>query len=231
MEDYEIEKQPVSLPSDFTLLKDASSPEAMKFLRYAKKRRMTDRQIEIHRVGYCPEGKIKLPNGKKIYLKNRLIIQVHDDNGRSIYWNARAIKDDIQPKSLNPISRRHEFSKSDVLFNLNNAKHFGAVVLTEGIFDAITVGDVGVCGFGKTLSIKQIIQLIKSGIKRVYVMLDPDARKDAVKISFELSKHFEVYICDLKNGDPNEVGRKACLEAIKNAERFTKLTALRYKLA
>lgn len=221
MEGIELEKKPNPLPPEFHLLVDSDIKEAKRFWKYAFKRRLTPKQIKLHGVGYSTYYK----------LKNRLIIQVFDDSGRSIYWIARSIYPNVDPKTLNPPSKKGYFAKSDVLFNLNNASQYEAVVITEGIFDAITVGDVAVALFGKTMSIKQLALLLESGIKKAYVMLDPDAKQEAVQISLILSRHLkEVFICDLKKGDPNKVGRKACLEAIKSAEKFDKLTAVKYKL-
>src|SRR5690606_20821036 len=132
-----------------------------------------------------------------------------DDEDKPIYWMARAITNEVKPKAFNPVGGVNTINKSDVIFNLNNAKKSGVVVINEGVFDATTVGDYGVALFGKTLSVKQLVQLIKADLDAVYVMLDPDAIDDAIKMAMLLSKHIKnTFLCNLKGGDPNEVGRK-----------------------
>lgn len=224
-------KKYIPLPSDFRLLHNSSSLLAQKFLSYARGRGLTERQIELHGVGWCADGEVKITDAKKTYLNRHLFIQTFDDINKPLYWMARAIVNDVKPKAFNPVGGTNTINKSDVLFNLNNAKKTGVVVLNEGVFDATTVGNSGVAMFGKTLSVKQLIQLIQADIDTVYVMLDPDAFEDAIKIASMLTRHIQnVFICDLKDGDPNEVGRVGCLEALRTAERFSKLTALKLRL-
>ncbi|MGJ8565133.1 CHC2 zinc finger domain-containing protein [Bacillus subtilis] len=232
--EYEPEKTYISLPEDFKRLDYTKSYMAKRYFKYAYKRGLTDKQISIHGAGFCPEGKIvtKTKSGeeKQSFLRNRLILQAYNDEGEPIYWNARAILDNIVPKSYNPTGGIRTINKSDVIFNFNNAKKKGACVITEGIFDATTVGSLGVSIFGKTLSTKQLLQLVQADLEAVYIMLDPDALEDAIKMATMVSKHISnTYICYLKGGDPNEVGRKGCLRAIKEAEKFDNYTAIKYK--
>jgi DNA primase len=231
LEDYEPEKKYIPLPGDFKLLHDSSSVRAKPYWKYAKKRNLTEKQIELHGVGWCPEGEIILPNKNKTYIRERLIVQVFDDDGSPVYWNARAIRNKIKPKSFNPVGGLNTINKTDVLFNLNNAKKTGVAVITEGVFDATTVGNSGVGTFGKTLSAKQMLLLIKAELEAVYVMFDPDAKNEAMSVCSNLSKHIpNTFLCNLKNGDPNEIGRKGCLEVLKDAEPFDSFTELRHKL-
>jgi DNA primase len=192
---------------------------------------LTERQIALHGVGYCPEGETTLPDGRKTYLSNRLFVQVFDENNSPIYWVARALFKDMKPKVFNPVGGANTINKADVIFNLNNAIKTGVIVLSEGVFDAITVGDSGTALLGKTMSVYQLLLLIKSGVDTIYLLLDPDAIESELKLADLLSKHIKnVYLCSTVGGDPNEVGRKGCLQALKSAERYSKLTALKYKL-
>lgn len=227
----ELPKKNIPLPEDFIRLDSTKSPLAKRFYAYAKSRKLTDRQISLHGCGFCPEGEMTLPNGKKLSLANRLIVQTFDDDNTPVYWVARSVLEGVKPKVYNPVGGVRTINKSDVIFNLNNAKKTGVAVLCEGVFSATTVGDSGVALFGKTMSVKQLILLIRANLEAVYVMLDPDALADALKICDMLSKHIKnVYFCRLTTGDPNDIGRAGCLQAIRDAERYTSLTALKYKL-
>jgi len=229
--DVGITKKVIPLPSDYKLLAGSTSMMADPFRKYAESRLLTEKQIDLHGIGFCPEGEMKLPNGDTIYLRNRLVTQVFGDNGEPQYWMGRAIRD-MKPKTLNPTGGLNTLNKSDVIFNLNNAKKTGVAVLTEGVFDATTIGNSGIALFGKTMSAKQLLLLIKAEFRKIFVMLDGDAIKNAFHICDTLSKHIpEVYFCYTGNADPNELGRKGCLEVLKNAERYNKLTSLKYKLS
>lgn len=230
--EYEVEKHYIPPPKDFKLLAGTSSILADRYYKYAKSRKLTDKQIELHGCGFCPEGELILPDKRTLNLDNRLFIQVFDDDNKPQYWMARALDKDLKPKTFNPVGGANTINKSDVVFNLNNAKKTGVAVITEGVFDATTVGASGVALFGKTMSVKQLLKLVQADLEAVYVMLDNDAMKDALKVADQLHKYIDnTYLCMLPKGlDPNDAGRKGCLEVIKNAEKYDKLTALKYKL-
>lgn len=234
MSDIELEKRYIPLPSDFKLLHNTKSVQAKRFLKYAQKRHLTEEQIEVHGVGWCPDGEIVIKNSKgeekRTFLRERLIVQAFGDNNKPVYWNARAINDKIKPKSFNPVGGFNTINKTDVLFNLNNAKKHGVAVLGEGVFDATAIGKYGICGFGKTLAMNQLIQLIKADLEALYIMYDPDALGDAIKTCGMTFKHIPTYLCTLDGGDPDEVGKKGIAKALKTAEKFDNFTALKYKL-
>ena len=57
--------------------------------------------------------------------------------------------------------------------------------------------------------IKLIMRLIEKKVKKVYVALDEDARKDAIKLSkFLMDYGIETYLLEMKDKDPSELGFK-----------------------
>lgn len=228
-----LNKKVVPLPKDFKLLHGTKALTSKPFIDYAKSRGLTDEQIELHGVGFCPEGEIKLENGKSFYLKERLIIQVFNEKGEPVYWMGRALRGNAKPKTFNPVGTANSYGKTDVVFNLNNARKHDVCVITEGVFDATTVGSNGVALFGKTMNVKQLVQILNAKFKRVYVMLDNDALKNAIDVCEMLSKHIpETFLCHIEEngGDPNGIGKVGCLNVLKQAEKYNHLTAAKYKL-
>jgi hypothetical protein len=72
--------------------------------------------------------------------------------------------------------------KGRVLFNFDNARKFKHVVVTEGVFDAMSVGLPGVATFGKGVTDNQI-RMLKTYWDTVILLLDPgDADKETAKI-------------------------------------------------
>jgi DNA primase len=105
---------------------------------------------------------------------------------------------------------------SHVLFNFNNQNH---VIITEGIFDALRVGDNGVALLGKIIKKEQLNIILKSKVKKVTILLDKDAFKDANLISDKLSGFsFEVRLAFPNTSkDPGELRPEQIDEIIKEA--------------
>ena len=100
----------------------------------------------------------------------------------------------------------------EILFNIDNCKK-ESVILVEGIFDAIRIGDDAVCSFGTSTTEKQI-QLLQK-FKNVYVLFDPEieAQKKALKIAEKLNL-FGVNVELLEDDsfeDPAEMSEKDVL--------------------
>ncbi len=224
------EKKSIPLPGDFELLYGNNSFRSHNYLRYAKKRGLSDDQMIMHGVGFCSKGNIEYEDGKKAHVDNHLIVQTFDELNRPVYWMGRAINNRIKPKAYNPLGKKGFYNKSDVVFNLNNARKDGFAVICEGVFDATSVGRAGTALFGKTLSMRQLEAYIKADLELVYVMLDPDARFYEIKLADTISKYIPTYLCLLKDGDPNEVGRTGVYEAIKAAIPYTPLIGAEMKL-
>lgn len=223
-------KYTIPLPDDFELLYGNHSIRSKNFMRYARKRGLSDNQLYVHGVGFCSNGKIDLGNNHFAHVDNHLIVQTFNDHNDPIYWMGRAINNKIKPKAYNPQGKEGFYNKSDVVFNLNNAKKEGYVVINEGVFDAMSVGKVGTALFGKTLSMRQLEAYIKADIEKAYVMLDPDARLYEIKLADTISHYIPTFLCFLKNGDPNDIGHKGCVQAIKDAIPYSPLIGAKMKL-
>lgn len=212
-------KVPVDLPDDYTELDGSDSITGKMIYKYLKKRGVTDEQIRTHRFGFCYEGRYR----------KRAILPIFEQ-GELRYWVARAIEKKAQLKELSPVVESNQFGKSEVIFNVDRASIlFNSLVLAEGIFDALTFGDVGCSILGHHLSNAQLEVLL--GYKDyltdgIYIAMDEDAWRDSIEMAEMLFQYFPVYLCRV-TGDPNEMGRRGCLELIKNAVEFSPLTRVK----
>lgn len=108
--------------------------------------------------------------------------------------------------------------KGDVLFNFDQAKKNSTVVITEGVFDAMSVGSSAVAIFGKSISDNQL-RLIKSYWTTAIIMLDPD---DADQQSFKMAEVLKmalkcVIVVKLKGyKDPGDAPRAEIWKQIQN---------------
>lgn len=102
------------------------------------------------------------------------------------------------------------------IFNIDRAIQQPYIVLVEGVFDAIRVGDSGAALFGKTLSTYQA-QLLRAFRGSVIVFLDPDATEEALVLEKAFSPTNPVHtILNAKN-DPGKLGSNEVQEYISMA--------------
>ena len=57
------------------------------------------------------------------------------------------------------------------------------IVLVEGVFDAIAIRNNAIPLLGKFPSKTLVMRLVEKKVKKIYIALDEDARKDAIKLS------------------------------------------------
>lgn len=124
--------------------------------------------------------------------KYRIIIPVII-NGKIVSWTGRSILEKSKLKELNiPRYKNLSIEESvinpkECLFNLDHAKN-KTVVLTEGAFDVMRLGDDFICTFGTSLTQSQIKEL-KMRYEKIFIMFDnePEAQKKAKKYGMMLS--------------------------------------------
>ena len=109
--------------------------------------------------------------------KYRIIIPVII-NGKIVSWTGRSILEKSKLDELKiPRYKNLEIKKSvinpkECLFNLDNSKN-KTVVLTEGPFDVMRLGDDFICSFGTSLTQSQIKE-IRLRYDKVFIMFDSE---------------------------------------------------------
>lgn len=162
-------------------------------LQYLRERGLSDFQIKKYDIRYCYSGRYS----------GRIIVPCYYQ-GDLVTFVGRDLMGQSPQKYLNPTSNR----QGDFLFNYDGVKE-STVVVAEGVFDAIAIGDCAVASFGKSLSQRQLSLL--QGFKEVIFYWDDDAyeqveryakrlngivktvlhpdEKDAGSRSFEVNQH------------------------------------------
>lgn len=179
-------------------------------LPYMLKRGITMDDVRMFGLFWCSGGRYD----------NRLVFPVWE-GGRLLYWQARAMweKSDLLPgskfiKSLNPPSTPGAVVSSDVLFNLDTARLYPRVAVTEGPIDAIHAGPSAVCTFGKQISNAQVQRLLQANVCAIDLMWDGPtpseplgAQPEMVKAAPWLSTFFDVKLIFLPQDDPGSYSR------------------------
>jgi hypothetical protein len=96
------------------------------------------------------------------------------------------------------------------------------IILCEGIFDALTIKRNVIPLFGKVLHEKLMMKLVKSEVDRIYIALDSDAIKSALKHCETLMSYGKkVYLVEMNGKDANEIGYENFLNTIENTYPLT----------
>ena len=215
-----VSTEALALPAEFIALNGIYSDkiaqiEAKHALRFLTKRNVTKDDISKYNIGFCKEGSYG----------GRVIIPSYDANGILNYFVARAYKDSDR-KYKNPPVASKEVIGLELYINWD-----APIILCEGMFDAITIKRNVIPLLGKVLHNKLMEKLVKSSVDRIYIALDNDAKKDALKHAEKLMSYGkEVYMVELEGKDANEIGFEAFLNTLEHTEPLTFQSLLEKKL-
>jgi len=196
---------PKDYPND---AKPLAWPESAEGAAYLISRRLDLKQLE--RYGVCYSA----------YMQ-RVIFPVVQ-NGKIYGWQARTIKPDIQPRMYNLPG---EWKSRTLMFhdNLVGSQH---AIIAEGAVSALKFDLVGgfVATMGKMVSKNQLDAVIKSGVQKIYLALDPDAifeMEDLVhKILILTNYQIQCFLVKVPDGreDFGDCTYEECAKAFESAE-------------
>jgi DNA primase len=105
------------------------------------------------------------------------------------------------------------------------------IVICEGVFDAMAIRMNTIPLFGKSPQSKLQTEIIRRGVEKVYIVLDSDAFKNALRFAETLMNGgITVYVVELGDSDPSEMGFDEINKKIKNTEALTLRKLMEYKL-
>jgi DNA primase len=131
------------------------------------------------------------------------IIIPFNEFGRVVYFVARSFHGG-GPKYLNPSLAEWNVGKAELLYNLEWASTFEDISIVEGVFDSISVGRHSVAILGKVASDRQLARILSLNPSSINVMLDADAKKEAVELASQFGDIIPTKITFFKSGDPAE---------------------------
>lgn len=199
----ESEDTPLFLPMGFRPIMDGDDGtlDYRHARAYLKRRGVTDADIIKYNIGYCNDGTYD----------GYLIIPSYDKDARLNYFVARAFYD-VSQKYKNPPA-----SKNVVMFDLH-INWRATVTLVEGVFDAIAVKRNAIPLLGKFVPTELHNRIMETKPPELRIMLDSDARTDALKIAKRyMDQGFHVTLVDLPGKDPSDMG----FEAVDELEPIT----------
>lgn len=180
---------------------------AVRAFKYCAKRGMTKEQIEEYKPSIKPfDSRIYFPYWEE-----------GDDGTAAItYWLGRPMNEIVRPKNVSPFGSERPLFGRHIKINRREA------VLVEGVFDHF-VTPASYAILGSSVTNPQATQLWVDGVKRVYLVQDPDATKEATENARKMGqKGFEVFPVVIHSSkDPAEMGRERMTSIVKILKRHS----------
>ena len=206
----------VELPKEYQELYSASPTSVIANIvkKYLYERGLCDNDFIKYDIGYCTTGEYG----------GRVIIPSYSSSNNLNYFIARSF-DGSYYKYKNP-----EASK-DIIFFENLINWNQPIILCEGAFDAISIRRNAIPILGKSISTSLYKKILTSTVKDIYIALDADAQKKALEVAEKfLNQGKRVFLIDMKDKDPSEMGFKAFTQLIQTAEELDLSGLMLHKL-
>ena len=206
----------VELPKEYQPLYTASNTSVVANLvkKYLYERGLTDNDFIKYSIGYCTSGEFG----------GRVIIPSYSESNQLNFFIARTY-DGNYYKYKNP-----ETSK-DIVFFENFINWKAPIILCEGVFDAIAIRRNVIPLLGKSVSTSLYKKIITSEVQDIYVALDTDARDKAIQIAEQfLNQGKRVFLINLPDKDPSEMGFRTFTQFIQSAEELDLTGIMMHKL-
>lgn len=217
-EQEESTKKIVRLPEEFESLELApySSVYANRVRKYLYARGLTDIDFVRYGIGYCMSGKYA----------DRVIIPSYDENNILNYFVARSLNSGAYLKYINP-----EVNKSDIIVFENLVNWDEPIILCEGVFDAMAIRRNAIPLLGQNISQALMKKIITSSCPDIYITLDRDAVKRALKhCETFLNMGKRVFFIEPSEKDPSEEGFRKFTEQVQQAKELTFSSLINYKI-
>jgi DNA primase len=212
----EVKHSILELPKEFKTFLNNKDIIAKHALTYLKNRDITKQDIFKYNIGYCDSGQ---------YAK-MIVIPSYDANGKLNYYTARSFEKDPYTKYRNPETSR-DIIPFELFINWDLP-----IILCEGPFDAMAIKRNAVPLFGKNIQSSLMKKLVESKVQKIYIALDNDAVKQALKFCEQLlDVGKEIYLVELQGKDPSEMGFEHFTKLIQNTQPLTQYKLMEKKLS
>jgi len=207
----------VELPKEFTSLINIKKPSlpARRAIVYLKNRGITENDVVKYNLGYCEDGPYK----------NMIIIPSYNADGMLNYFTGRSFEKDPFIKYKNPDVSR-DIIAFELFINWNVP-----IIICEGFFDSIAIKRNAIPLLGKNIQQNLMKKIFQSNVEKIYIALDKDAIKQALNFCESLmNEGKEVYLVDLNDKDPSDMGFLNFTNLIQNTLPLTFSNLLEKKL-
>ena len=199
-----LEEKPAKLPESFKLLNFGSSRIGDMARNYMSHRGFDIDELSLKGIGYCTKGDFAF----------RIIFPFHE-RGLLRYFNARQFME-IGVKFKNPPIEEFGVGKNLLIYNVDVLNIYDKIEILESITNCLTLGDNATSIGGKIMSHYQMSKYMSSPVKKLVIILDPDAYHRALKTGLQFVYHKKIKVVKLPDEvDVNDLGKKETKKYIK----------------
>lgn len=201
----------LKLPDEYLSLHKVPNKTVLDFLKKYKPS-FTAHDIIRHKVGYCLSGKYA----------GRIILPSYDKNGTLNFFEGRDFT------GLSPYKYLGAPVKiNDIIINEFFLDFKSPIVIVEGFFDSISVKRNVTYLTGSIISEKLKHRLLMEETPLVYIAIDPDKKKQAIKYCIELgSIGIPTRLVELGTKDPSDLGYEGTWDAINESIEINEYSAI-----
>ena len=201
------------LPREFTPLDiERENFDYQKAISYLNKRNIDLNIIKKFNIGYANSGDYR----------GRIIFPSYDEDNEINYYLGRSYDKYSKLKYKNP-----EVSKMEIIFNEGKINWDSNIYLVEGVFDHMALPN-SIPMLGKVLNDVLFKKLIDKAAAKVIIVLDYDAKKDAIKLYKRLNSarlRNRVLIVDMPEGFDiadvyQKLGKKGVIKLLTTARKI-----------
>ena len=215
VEEIKTEEKILELPKEFKNLIGSKNIISRHASAYLKRRNINEDDILKYNIGYCEYGPYA----------DRIVIPSYNSKGILNYFTSRTFKEDTFQTYKNPDTSRN-IIPFEMFINWDLP-----IILCEGPFDAIAIKRNVIPLLGKNIQSNLMKKLVSSKVKKIYIALDTDAIKQALKFCEELlNEGKEVYLVELPGKDPSEMGFKEFTKLIQKATPLNQFSLMEKKI-
>ena len=206
----------VELPKEFKPSIGDLDLTSKKANNYLRKRNITKDDILNNNLVYCDFGRYA----------NMIIIPSYDKDGTLNYFTARSFEKDPFIKYRNPDCSR-DIIPFELFINWDSP-----LILCEGPFDAMAIKRNAIPLLGKNIQSNLLKKIVQSTVEKVYIALDTDAMKQALKhCEYLLNQGKEVYLVELDGKDPSDLGFSYFTKLIQNTKPLDSYDLMEKKIS
>ena len=211
-----IDANTLQFPHGVTPIMSSSAILSKHALHYLDQRGITQQDVVKYDLHYCEEGP----------LRNMVVIPSYDKDGFLNYYVGRSFDKNAY------IKHKLASSTKDIIGFEMYINWDLPVILCEGAFDAMAIKRNAIPLFGKKISTTLMKKIIKSNVEKIYLALDEDALKDAFNHAETfMSYGKKVYLIEMEDKDPSELGFKTFTKLLHNAVELTTSVLIKKRMA
>lgn len=212
----EIDEEEIKLPEEFIPYFEGKGLMKTRVTNYLKQRGLTREDIIKHNLGYCITGRYA----------QRIIFPSYDEGGILNYFISRSINPLETFKYKGPKSSRN-IIMFEMFINWSLP-----IILCEGPMDAISIKRNALPLMGNDPQPELLKKIINSNVKQIYLALDKDMLNKSIKFAqYLINEGREVYLLELNENDPNEMGFKNFTKLSQNSIPLTSYNIMEKKLS